>query len=222
MPVCPQVVISTIDGSRVDGHEWWRTLGAGIQLGDVPPSSQTHLWLTILPEGVSLVTRLPLAPGSRTWLDGVAARLTALVDAERAAPFAPQELIAEPYRGIRPAPGYPAQPDHTEKATLFRLLNAGDNAGMALTESFAMTKAGEQGHLVGLELHPRTAPVAEPAACQLPGDVGRGDLDTGHHALDDGDQGGTVGFSGSYPAQHSDRLFHVARPGPTAAPPNHA
>ena len=94
VPVCPQVVISTIDGSRVDGHEWWRTLGAGIQLGDVPPSSQTHLWLTILPEGVSLVTRLPLAPGSRTWLDGVAARLTALVDAERAAPFAPQELTA--------------------------------------------------------------------------------------------------------------------------------
>ncbi|PZU74592.1 MAG: methionine synthase [Brevundimonas sp.] len=49
------------------------------------------------------------------------------------------DLIAEQYQGIRPAPGYPAQPDHTEKATLFRLLNAGDNAGMALTESFAMT-----------------------------------------------------------------------------------
>jgi 5-methyltetrahydrofolate--homocysteine methyltransferase len=50
-----------------------------------------------------------------------------------------QDLIEEKYIGIRPAPGYPAQPDHTEKATLFRLLNAGDNAGMALTESFAMT-----------------------------------------------------------------------------------
>jgi len=49
------------------------------------------------------------------------------------------DLIAEKYQGIRPAPGYPAQPDHTEKATLFRLLNAGENAGMALTESFAMT-----------------------------------------------------------------------------------
>jgi 5-methyltetrahydrofolate--homocysteine methyltransferase len=35
-----------------------------------------------------------------------------------------EELIAEKYRGIRPAPGYPAQPDHTEKATLFRLLDA--------------------------------------------------------------------------------------------------
>ncbi|MBX9708972.1 MAG: methionine synthase, partial [Caulobacteraceae bacterium] len=50
-----------------------------------------------------------------------------------------QELIEEKYQGIRPAPGYPAQPDHTEKATLFRLLDAGANAGMALTESYAMT-----------------------------------------------------------------------------------
>ena len=48
-------------------------------------------------------------------------------------------LIAEQYQGIRPAPGYPAQPDHTEKATLFRILNAEQNAGMALTESYAMT-----------------------------------------------------------------------------------
>ncbi|MNH48828.1 Methionine synthase [compost metagenome] len=50
-----------------------------------------------------------------------------------------QDLIEEKYQGIRPAPGYPAQPDHTEKATLFRLLDAGANAGMALTESYAMT-----------------------------------------------------------------------------------
>lgn len=50
-----------------------------------------------------------------------------------------QELIEEKYQGIRPAPGYPAQPDHTEKATLFRLLDAGNKAGMALTESYAMT-----------------------------------------------------------------------------------
>ena len=48
-------------------------------------------------------------------------------------------LIAEEYAGIRPAPGYPAQPDHTEKATLFRLLSADENAEMALTESFAMS-----------------------------------------------------------------------------------
>ncbi|MBX9802815.1 MAG: methionine synthase [Caulobacteraceae bacterium] len=50
-----------------------------------------------------------------------------------------EDLIAEKYTGIRPAPGYPAQPDHTEKATLFSLLQAEANAGMALTESFAMT-----------------------------------------------------------------------------------
>ena len=47
-------------------------------------------------------------------------------------------LIAEAYRGIRPAPGYPAQPDHTEKATLFDLLDAENAAGISLTESFAM------------------------------------------------------------------------------------
>jgi 5-methyltetrahydrofolate--homocysteine methyltransferase len=52
--------------------------------------------------------------------------------------FSPDDLIAESYRGIRPAPGYPAQPDHTEKTTLFRLLDAEKNAGVTLTESFAM------------------------------------------------------------------------------------
>jgi len=49
-----------------------------------------------------------------------------------------EALIAEQYRGIRPAPGYPACPEHSEKATLFRLLDAPGNAGMSLTESFAM------------------------------------------------------------------------------------
>nr|WP_041641479.1 methionine synthase [Magnetococcus marinus] len=51
------------------------------------------------------------------------------------------DLIAERYVGIRPAPGYPACPDHTEKALLFKCLNAQEHAGMALTESFAMTPA---------------------------------------------------------------------------------
>ena len=50
------------------------------------------------------------------------------------------ELIAEQYRGIRPAPGYPACPDHTVKADMFKVLAAGD-IGMALTESMAMTPA---------------------------------------------------------------------------------
>lgn len=49
-----------------------------------------------------------------------------------------EQLIAEQYKGIRPAPGYPAQPDHTEKQTLFELLDAPSNAGITLTESFAM------------------------------------------------------------------------------------
>jgi 5-methyltetrahydrofolate--homocysteine methyltransferase len=49
------------------------------------------------------------------------------------------ELIGEKYRGIRPAPGYPAQPDHTEKTTLFEILDARRLTGMELTESLAMT-----------------------------------------------------------------------------------
>jgi 5-methyltetrahydrofolate--homocysteine methyltransferase len=52
--------------------------------------------------------------------------------------ISPNELIQEKYRGIRPAPGYPAQPDHTEKTTLFRLLNAKQRIGVELTESYAM------------------------------------------------------------------------------------
>ena len=49
-----------------------------------------------------------------------------------------EELIAEKYRGIRPAPGYPAQPDHTEKATLFSAARRRGAIGVKLTESFAM------------------------------------------------------------------------------------
>ncbi len=49
-----------------------------------------------------------------------------------------RELIREKYRGIRPAPGYPACPDHSEKAKLFRLMEVTDNIGVELTEGFAM------------------------------------------------------------------------------------
>lgn len=49
-----------------------------------------------------------------------------------------EDIIKEKYRGIRPAPGYPAQPDHTEKRTLFSLLNATANTGIELTSSLAM------------------------------------------------------------------------------------
>lgn len=52
-----------------------------------------------------------------------------------------EELIREKYRGIRPAPGYPACPDHTEKPELFKLLNANSITGMTLTESLAMMPA---------------------------------------------------------------------------------
>ena len=61
--------------------------------------------------------------------------------------YAPDEqldnsaLIQEEYRGIRPAPGYPACPDHTAKGALFTLLDAPSNAGMTLTENFAMSPA---------------------------------------------------------------------------------
>jgi 5-methyltetrahydrofolate--homocysteine methyltransferase len=61
--------------------------------------------------------------------------------------YAPDEaleneaLIGEKYTGIRPAPGYPACPDHTEKGELFRVLDAPNNAGITLTESFAMWPA---------------------------------------------------------------------------------
>ncbi|NWK56173.1 methionine synthase [Verrucomicrobiaceae bacterium N1E253] len=57
---------------------------------------------------------------------------------ERTNEFNHNELIKEIYQGIRPAPGYPAQPDHTEKETLFRLLNAAEETGVDLTESCAM------------------------------------------------------------------------------------
>jgi 5-methyltetrahydrofolate--homocysteine methyltransferase len=52
--------------------------------------------------------------------------------------LAPSELIAEKYRGIRPAAGYPACPDHTEKGKLWQLLDVEQNTGMKLTESYAM------------------------------------------------------------------------------------
>jgi 5-methyltetrahydrofolate--homocysteine methyltransferase len=55
-------------------------------------------------------------------------------------PLSPQDLIAERYQGIRPAPGYPACPDHSVKRAMFELLQCQD-IGMGLTESLAMTPA---------------------------------------------------------------------------------
>jgi 5-methyltetrahydrofolate--homocysteine methyltransferase len=53
----------------------------------------------------------------------------------------PEDLIGEKYRGIRPAPGYPACPDHTEKAILFKLLQVTEATSITLTESYAMLPA---------------------------------------------------------------------------------
>ncbi|MCL4107805.1 UNVERIFIED_CONTAM: hypothetical protein GTU68_027190 [Idotea baltica] len=65
-----------------------------------------------------------------------------------------EELISEKYQGIRPAPGYPACPDHTEKTMLFELLNATENTGIELTESFAMYPAAAvSGWIIG---HPES------------------------------------------------------------------
>jgi len=55
--------------------------------------------------------------------------------------FENDDLIKEKYQGIRPAPGYPACPDHTEKPELFRILKATENTGIELTENFAMSPA---------------------------------------------------------------------------------
>ena len=52
--------------------------------------------------------------------------------------ISPEEIIQEKYQGICPAPGYPAQPDHTEKKTLFSLLEVEKNTGITLTDSMAM------------------------------------------------------------------------------------
>lgn len=65
-----------------------------------------------------------------------------------------QELVKEKYRGIRPAPGYPACPDHSEKEKLFKLLDAPGNIGLELTESFAMHPAAAvSGYYIG---HPES------------------------------------------------------------------
>jgi 5-methyltetrahydrofolate--homocysteine methyltransferase len=55
--------------------------------------------------------------------------------------FNADQLVREEYRGIRPAPGYPACPEHTEKATLWRMLDVEANTGIRLTESYAMHPA---------------------------------------------------------------------------------
>ncbi len=79
-----------------------------------------------------------LAEAFAEYLHSQARRDWGFGDAEK---LSNEDLIAENYRGIRPAPGYPAQPDHTEKRAIFDLLNATRHTGIALTESLAMHPA---------------------------------------------------------------------------------
>jgi 5-methyltetrahydrofolate--homocysteine methyltransferase len=80
-----------------------------------------------------------LAEACAEWLHArVRTEIWGYADAET---LTNEQLIDEAYQGIRPAPGYPACPDHTEKATLMRLLNAEATVGIELTESFAMSPA---------------------------------------------------------------------------------
>jgi len=65
------------------------------------------------------------------------------------------ELLTEKYRGIRPAPGYPACPDHSEKHTLFKLLDVEANTGVSLTENFAMLPAASVSGLYFAHPHAR-------------------------------------------------------------------
>ena len=90
-----------------------------------------------------ILTRANLLALADRFAEALAERLHQIVRTQLWG-YAPDEaldneaLIREQYRGIRPAPGYPACPEHSEKATIFRLLEAETNAGMSLTESFAM------------------------------------------------------------------------------------
>jgi 5-methyltetrahydrofolate--homocysteine methyltransferase len=79
-----------------------------------------------------------LAEACAEWLHATARREWGFGAEER---LTPEEVIDERYRGIRPAPGYPACPDHTEKRFIFSLLGAEEAAGMVLTENCAMTPA---------------------------------------------------------------------------------
>jgi 5-methyltetrahydrofolate--homocysteine methyltransferase len=75
-----------------------------------------------------------LAEAAAEWIHRDARRLWG-IDAD----LSPADLIRERYRGIRPAPGYPAQPDHSEKDTILKVLGGPSKTGISLTSSYAMT-----------------------------------------------------------------------------------
>ena len=81
--------------------------------------------------------------------------------------LATQELIEEKYQGIRPAPGYPACPDHSEKTTLFELLDAEKETGIKLTESYAMTPAASVSGFYFSHPESKYFPVGKISAAQV-------------------------------------------------------
>ena len=107
-------------------------------------TTTTRSWRRRLP--TAWRRRLPSACTSACATSGVTAVTRSLSSAE---------LIQEKYRGIRPAPGYPACPDHTEKGTIWRLLDVETNTGMLITESFAMWPGSSVSGLYFA--HPRVA-----------------------------------------------------------------
>jgi 5-methyltetrahydrofolate--homocysteine methyltransferase len=122
------------DTGRLD-HVGAFAVSTGFGLGELVAGFQDALddYSSIL--ATALADRL--AEAFAEWLHRAARRQWYAPDEDL--PVA--DLIRERYRGIRPAPGYPAQPDHTEKATLWRLLDAESRVGIRLTESLAMWPA---------------------------------------------------------------------------------
>ena len=92
-----------------------------------------------------------------------------------------------------------------------RPFGVADLDGDGPAQGDAVAHPGQHGHRVALELHPRAAAVAEPAAGQLVGDVGGGDFHAGDHAFDHGHQRAAVRFPGGDPAQHPP-IFPWAQP----------
>ena len=124
----------------------WRRAPAGSPITSAPSRSPPASARTRSPNASSAPTTIIPPSWSRRWPTGWRKLLPNGCTAacagnsgamRRTKRLSAEDLIAEKYRGIRPAPGYPAQPDHTEKGTLFRLLEA-ERIGVKLTESFAM------------------------------------------------------------------------------------
>jgi 5-methyltetrahydrofolate--homocysteine methyltransferase len=112
---------------RGDGRHRGRRGGAALRGGErrLQRDHGQRLWPTGSPRP------------SRSCSTGGCARSSGATPPTR--PSTPPAIIREEYRGIRPAPGYPACPEHTEKRTIWELLDAEENAGISLTESCAMT-----------------------------------------------------------------------------------